>query len=651
MSGGVRNLRAMFENKDNSTSPPDRGRSPGESAGTITTPPRPLSKVRTSFIAVEKTAQQIGQGIQIGLRRQEDSGSQEPSMARRRTSFSIDEKEHPKETAERKESIAAEFKARRDSTLVTEAIPESALAETPALELDKQIGVPDAIPQRGRELGKPAEIKSTKKEEPKTSRSNSAARGTSANGTPKTASADKPATSKLASRPAPISTAKTSTAPKHSPRTTSPKSSKAAPKTPTTSTAPSASRSPSKEARAKTPEKKPTKDARKTPEMRPAKNTSSGSVATKTTTRSSSRPAVKTRIPPSPPQSGFNKPKPRSPTRPVQLPASLTAPTASSGSRTATSAPPARSVSRASGNAKSEAASHPPRSQSRAGTTGTKTPLVRSQSQASKTRPSLGPPPVIQKKTSRGSLPPTSAPIAEDGFLSRMMRPTASSASKTAGDKTPATPPRRSQSLKRPSTRDGTSKSADGKSATTAVPKVPKPALTVKPVARAKDGPKSATTPKSATATTLKSAPKEKAAPKEASKPEVQAKEEAPKEESTPAKAEEDIPAVGDATSETVPEPKEAVVEVAEPVVEEPVVAEEKVEAAPAPAQEEVEAPKVEAAAVVEPKVEAPVVAEAPKEVVDVDEEEDPEDAKVREEIARINAEMQAALLAGGEAK
>ncbi|PQE10506.1 hypothetical protein CJF31_00002626 [Rutstroemia sp. NJR-2017a BVV2] len=33
MSGGVRNLRAMFENKDNSTSPPDRGRSPGESAG------------------------------------------------------------------------------------------------------------------------------------------------------------------------------------------------------------------------------------------------------------------------------------------------------------------------------------------------------------------------------------------------------------------------------------------------------------------------------------------------------------------------------------------------------------------------------------------------------------------------------------------
>jgi hypothetical protein len=622
-------------------------------------------------------------------------------MARRRTSFSIDEKEHPKETAERKESIAAEFKARRDSTLVTEAIPESALAETPALELDKQIGVPDAIPHRGRELAKPAEIKAAKKEEPKTSRGNSATR----------ASGDKPATSKVTSRPAPISIAKTSTAPKHSPRTTSPKSSKAVPKTPTTSSAPSASRSPSKEAKAKTPEKKAVKDARKTPELRPAKKTSSGSLAATGTARSSSRPAVKTRIPPSPPQSGFNKPKPRSPTRPVQLPASLTAPTASSGSRTSTSAPPARSASRASGNAKSESASHPPRSQSRAGTTGTKTPLVRSQSQANKSRPSLGPPPVIQKKTSRGSLPPTSAPIAEDGFLSRMMRPTASSASKTTAEKTPATPPRRSQSLKRPSTRDGTSKSADGRSSTTAVPKVPKPALTVKPVTKAKDGPKSATTPKSATAPP-KSATKEKAAPKEASKPEAQAKEEAPKEEAAPAKAEEDIPAVGDATSETVPEPKveeqaaespvveaaeskpeepavvepepeveepvveepkkevevaeaapaveaepvkEAVVEVAAPAVEEQKVEEEeKVEAEveaeveAAPVQEEVEAPKVEAA-VVEPKVEAPVVAEAPKEIVD--EEEDPEDAKVREEIARINAEMQAALLAGGEAK
>jgi hypothetical protein len=36
MSGGVRNLRAMFENKEESSiSPPDRGRSPAGSIGTI----------------------------------------------------------------------------------------------------------------------------------------------------------------------------------------------------------------------------------------------------------------------------------------------------------------------------------------------------------------------------------------------------------------------------------------------------------------------------------------------------------------------------------------------------------------------------------------------------------------------------------------
>jgi len=34
MSGGVRNLRAMFENKDPDTSPPaDRGRSPASTSG------------------------------------------------------------------------------------------------------------------------------------------------------------------------------------------------------------------------------------------------------------------------------------------------------------------------------------------------------------------------------------------------------------------------------------------------------------------------------------------------------------------------------------------------------------------------------------------------------------------------------------------
>ncbi|KAG5935197.1 hypothetical protein E4U59_005754 [Claviceps monticola] len=74
----VKNLRAMFENKDD-LSPPDRGRSPGISESkkqddrtTLTGSPRPLSKVRTNFIAVEKDGR-------IGLKRDEsDEASTSP---------------------------------------------------------------------------------------------------------------------------------------------------------------------------------------------------------------------------------------------------------------------------------------------------------------------------------------------------------------------------------------------------------------------------------------------------------------------------------------------------------------------------------------------------------------------------------------------
>lgn len=53
-SAGFRNLRAMFENKsnDHSTSPPSRGRSPNCSVSSQAS--RQVSKVRTSFVAVER---------------------------------------------------------------------------------------------------------------------------------------------------------------------------------------------------------------------------------------------------------------------------------------------------------------------------------------------------------------------------------------------------------------------------------------------------------------------------------------------------------------------------------------------------------------------------------------------------------------------
>ena len=73
-AGGVRNLRAMFENKngDHSTSPPSRGRSPSSSA--VSGNSRPVSKVRASFVAVEKPGD-LGQPPQWGLRKASDVSS------------------------------------------------------------------------------------------------------------------------------------------------------------------------------------------------------------------------------------------------------------------------------------------------------------------------------------------------------------------------------------------------------------------------------------------------------------------------------------------------------------------------------------------------------------------------------------------------
>ena len=374
----------------------------------------------------------------------------------------------------------------------------------------------------------------------------------------------------------------------------------------------------------------------------------------------------------------------------MQLPASLLAPTASSGSKGATSTAPARQTqSRASGAIKSETA---PRSQSRAGSapksSGTTAkashpPVARSASQVKKatTRPSLGTSSTLQRKTSAGSLPPASAPLAEDGFLSRMMRPTASSASKST-DKSP--PPKRSLSTKRPSSSLGHSKVRDAKTASQAIQKATRPITTKAAVAKS-------TAP--ATKTGAKTVPKKKSAdlPKQEAK--QQTKEaESPKVEATP--MESDVPSAGDVTTEKSEET------IVQPVVEETVV-EEKATAAPVVEEEKIEAPiaQTEAAVAEEPKeeVEAVVVPEPKEEVVvsepvvdeaapspevvvaeqpstpsneieaeteqiqdapssdepskvnaqvaaNPEDDEDPEDAAARAEIARINAEMMAAL-------
>ncbi|KAE8442745.1 hypothetical protein EG329_002885 [Mollisiaceae sp. DMI_Dod_QoI] len=657
MSGGVRNLRAMFENKD--PSPPDRGRSPGESAGGASTgtSPRPLSKVRTNFVTVERNGQ-----VGLGLRR-ETSG--EPSMAKRRESFSIDEEDHPKQTAERKQSIATEMEARKNSTVISDTIPEMAVETPPPVESYKTLdGASSSAPAK-----ETPKADKAKAEDKKASSAGKTTNGHT-NGTAKPTTAktiEKAAATKHTPRPTPISTAKTTTAPKASPKKSP------LPKTPTTPS----SRS---HAQAKAPEKKVDKKVEKKIEKEPAKAPAPAQAksASKPPTTAASSASAKTRIPASPPQTGFVKPRPKSPTRPVKLPASLTAHTASSGSKTAAAPAPSRqSLSRASGNVQptnSLQAHHAlSRSPSRASATTTKsTTLTRKPStlkSSTSSRPSLGPPPKeLKKQTSRQSLPAA----ADESFLARMMRPTTASSSKTA-EKLHTTPPKRSQSVKRPSTRDGSSRPATNLGSPAPKARKESPAKTVakddKPVAKASPE-KVKEEPMAEIASSVKA---DNAVLQKSPKKDVEVVQPAPEvEEATPVEPEishvEETKHVEEFIPETVeeePAAEELAEEKSSPIVE-PTETKDEIPAAEAIepekeatlAVEEPEVTKEEATiSEAEPTEEEPVESEPvksePVESEPVEPEpivhqevikpaiiEDPEDVRAREEIAKLNAEV-----------
>lgn len=149
-------------------------------------------------------------------------------------------------------------------------------------------------------------------------------------------------------------------------------------------------------------------------------------------TQSSAAAAKKTAPAAAPAQAGANdagfvKPKPKSPTKPVNLPSSLMAPTASSVSKGGASR---LSTSRQSGNLPQSASAHS------IGATAASNTVKRQSSQANRARPSLGVPPnrtAQQEANKRQS-------HVDDGFLARMMRPTQASSSKLA-DKSEAAPP------------------------------------------------------------------------------------------------------------------------------------------------------------------------------------------------------------------
>jgi hypothetical protein len=647
----------------------------GASTGTS---PRPLSKVRTNFVAVERNGQ-------LALRR-DTSG--EPSTSKRRSSFSIDD-ENPRDSSETRRLSRPDVGSRTRSHLAEETIMESPIDKAQATEtkMDTSNGT----------VKKPDTAKATpSKVEEKPAVTNGSSKSTASK------PVEKPA-GKVPNKPSSISTANTSAGPKTSPKKSL--KSPAVPKTPTT------------------PVKNTTKDPQpKVQGHKPAKTSTIANHTSKPESKPSTTAAhgsmPKTRIQESPPQTGFKKPRPKSPTRPVKLPASLTAHTASSGSKTNASPPAAarQSFSRASVHTQAtnslQAHHAASRSPSRASVATTQSALGRKPStlKQNSSRPSLGPPPpTIKKQPSRTSLPHQPAP-ADGSFLARMMRPTTASASKTAEKPATNPPPKRAPSVRRPVTKDGPSKPQDvnkGSPARKAQGHVPTKIATkvAKPIEKALKTPTSTSAPAASETPKLESKPVKKAPSQTEKKDEPivekESVEEKPTEvmsdvasepvekiENSQSEVTEDAPQVGEqqpaAIAETKPEPSvpEAVQEKAEleepnaevnaspevteqsnitPSMAEPEVAEvSKVKEEPEVVAEneetaldthtgseknETNSSEVDDAPIAEDltrdhavKISSPTVASVEKRSTEA--VEDPEDAKARAEVERLNAEF-----------
>lgn len=545
-SGGVRNLRAMFENQNAPSSPEPRGHSPVGNATSNTEEIRPTSKVRVNFVSVKSTAF-------VGTAKGTSDGLSSPT-ANRGESLSISQEHGSELIEELKKTVSQEKKDRKRSLDVEEVVeeressipapeirdqaasgimfnlgsimkgsnfpePGSPLEKkkakteepvaktedtpaTPVKEVEEKPASPskDALSENPDKPVSPAEDKDAslrpldpkdkaavsggeaklslaKSEEKQTEAptetpaetpaetptdapaeapaeasaeaSKSTAEKTKAlvtasqpkakvNGTTSHTTASKTAAKSSHKLPA-ISTAKENTTKPSSSKSAAIPKSPALPKTPRTPTALSVT-SPTKSpvsklslAQAKDQSKAPVAKA-----TRSSLRSSTASVATNATTKpkapfkpaapaatkETAKETTKDTAKDATNTSPFGKPRPKSPTRPVRLPSHLTAPTASSAAKHEDGAAPQILTRRPSTIARERPAAPKPAAPARklAG------------------RLSLGPQPPKRPDSRQSVKGP------DEGFLARMMRPTASSASKTQ-DKVNS-PPRRTASIR-----------------------------------------------------------------------------------------------------------------------------------------------------------------------------------------------------------
>ncbi|ROT36349.1 hypothetical protein SODALDRAFT_325699 [Sodiomyces alkalinus F11] len=449
----VKNLRAMFEQKKDASPPEsslgmDRGRSPaGPATGTDTPTPRPLSKVRSSFIAIEKDGR-------IGLRR-DPSNDSARSQSQRRLSSNTEEgsvlvfsekanmgPEPIPESPRQLESNGAFVANIKNGTHGTTAL--EAVTDKPRLNPDKRVDTETPTPKL-----LPASPPDKGPSNPLTPIGDSGAKVS------KTAKPDKTVPRAANKQPAKLQTT-----------TTKPPGRTAAisPRTPTNGTEPASGTGTGTGTKAAKTTREPVKKSIEKP------TTTARTATTATTARSSTRsatpastPATGKKVTPAPVQvspgssTGFVKPKVKSPTRPVNLPPSLMAPTAASSSKVRENGRDSVSgLGTCFGRSPSRA------SVSTVGTSATNRTIRRQRSTINHPMPSIGPPP---RKSLEDHPVTRKDKDVDESFLARMMRPTQSSNSKVT-DKVPVTPPRRGNVRTTPGSARGTasaSASASGK--------------------------------------------------------------------------------------------------------------------------------------------------------------------------------------------
>lgn len=477
----------MFENQDGT----DEGNEhPLSGRSSVAEGERPRSRVRSSFIAIDQPSgtSDINPGSTKA-----DRTSRGSTADLRRESFSLNETDDKSDINTLKKTVSQEHDARKESAEIPETVPESAIENTPGSTTP--VANPDSnnqtatdgnieakeeaerseekrLPSEDLPAEHPDKPNSSRAEEPGKMKpgdpkdkvtSSDASRTKSSpsvktpaktprgdkgsakqQSTPGTASTQTKSPSKSAKdsgRPAAISTTQAHTASPsvHSARTPTsasrPKSSGTQiSSTPTKSPRPKGGRSsltaPTASSVAKA--KSHVADDNRAATIEPKSQAASGQP------KSDRHGDVKS--------STSAKARPKSPTRAVKLPSHLTAPTASSAAKQ-------ENAAQSSATSKSSAR-HSTINSLRASTNSGKPPAS--------TRSSLAGSQSTSAKTASSSVHPPKPVVADGSFLSRMMRPTASSASKTHEKTEAKSPPRRQGSILRPKT-NGHAKSRSSK--------------------------------------------------------------------------------------------------------------------------------------------------------------------------------------------